>query len=913
MAHIKPTTPSTEDLLDLYSNQALLPMLKARGAFAKQTRKADMLAALSRIIEDAQNTRLAFDRLAAPQKLLLRLLREAGGRNTVRALKTAASRAGVTGFDEHLHELMRQAMVLYATRGSVRHELWRGPNSISYGWEPSLEYNIVGVPAALALAGDEIELPPPAHALRAFEGEPCSVQEQSPSGLLHAIFTVVRWVGEREIVLAKTTGAVKKLDARALQTQLKDRAEWSEFGLALAVRAGLLRQARGKIEVSPDAAAFFALPPREQVAQLYEAWMGLSTWSEFFRIEEIQTQDQNIPTEATAAYSFSDVPTAEGLPPARAFVMGVLKRSGSATMGQWQSLASLLEVVKVEEPEFLISHSRRRYYSSASRGGSYGGFWKRGLNFWEGRLSQTEDWNQVEGRFIRQMLCEPLLWLGLVATAQDEKGQLAAFRLTPLGAHLLGLAPAPPEAQGEQAQERPLIVQPNFEIIAYTEASHLRALYELERFAERVSAERVAHYKLSRASVHRGLQEGLSAQFMREFLESHSRSGVPQNIAYSLDDWQAQFERLTLHRSANVLEADSPSEMDALLSALPPAAVTRLAPLWAVIDPKYLEAAQNALAALPDARALDYALRVEQAFLVTEDLQIVVPQANLDLWLRSRLEQFADALPSTEPNREPKGELKGGARFEITRSSLARAGEVGLGHDEVMIFLEEFGTLPLPADVALTLRGWGGALAPVALGTMSVLVAEAGLLAQMAAVEALRPLLWLQADDRVALVRDQDVPKLRAELEQRGLLTNARPGTHLRELRRPKAPATRSRLLASNRAVSLERATLRKPEPAQVSARPEEDEVQLEAASDMERVQELLEGAIERSRSVVIEYQSKSLQSRRKVSPLEVIFDMGHDYLHAWDHWRGAHRVFRLDRILALAVLDEKFNANQFG
>jgi hypothetical protein len=805
---------TTSELLDLYSNAALLSMTKARGVYAKQMRKAEMLAALSQVLEDEESARRAFESLAAPAKVMLRLLREAGGASTLLGLKTAANRAGISNFDEHLHDLMRQSLVLFSTIGNVRHELWRNPNSVSYGWRASLDYKLVGVQAAMALAGDEVELPPPAHSLRAFEGEPHSVHEESPAALLHAVFTVARWAGERDIVLAKTTGAPKKTDLRALQAQLKGKPEWSDFVLALALGAGLLRQARGKIEAAPDAPAFFTLPPREQVARLYEAWLSLRTWSEFFRIPQIETDSQTIPSAAQSTYGYSDVPTAQALPPARAFVMGVLRRSGSATVGQWQSLASLLQVAEAEEPEFLIPRGRNRYHYGGAREDSYYGIWERGGSRWSSKLSRDEDWAKVEGGFIRQMLCEPLLWLGLVATAQDGKGEVVAFRLTPLGAQVLGLASALEEAREGEAGERPLIVQPNFEIIAYTEARHLTILYELERFADRVSAERVAHYALSRESVYRGLKDGLSAPEMRQFLERHSRSGLPQNIAYSLGDWQEQFERVTLRRSASVIEADSADELDALLGTLPAEAATRLAPCWAVIEPKYLQDARSALAARKDARALDYALPVAQAFHVTEDLQVVVPVENLDLWLRSRLEQFADALPSSD------GESDGATRFQISRSSLARAAEMRLKHDEVLAFLEEVGTPPLPADVSLTVRGWGDALAPAFLGAASVLVAEAGLVEQLAAVESLRSLLWLRADDRVALVRDEDVPRLRAELEKRGLLADATPSAHLRPPRRPKAEATPPRSRPAHRAVSITSGVGQKIRPAVVSRAP---------------------------------------------------------------------------------------------
>ena len=889
--------------LDLYAGPALAMMLKARGAYNKQTIKKDVIAALVKVIGDEEGTRAAFDKLHREQKVLLRLLREMGDTSSVHALKVAANAVGIGNYDAHLHELMRLALVLFNTPGNVRHEIWRVADGRYSNWDLDAQYGIMGVELALELADDSIELPRATHELEVYAAEPYSSAEQSPATLLHVVWSVVRWASEREITLTKTTGALRKADVKVLDAQLREQTELKGFALALAFGVGLLRQQRERIAATPDAAAFFGQSAHVQVKKLLAAWLQLQGWSEFFRIPEIETESQIVPRPQTQHWGYDtsgDVPNTQTLPAARAYFIGILKRVGGAGGGQWQSLASLRDLIKTENSEFLIPRiNPHNYYGSQRTDGVYTGFWPTGANRYRTFFQRGADWDKVEGRFLRQLLCEPLLWLGIVAIARDKNEEIVAFRLSPLGAHLLGLTAELPAETTETAAEKPLIVQPNFEILAYTQAGNLQVLYQLERFATRERAERVAHYKLDRESVTRGLQDGLSAGEMREFLEKHSRSGVPQNIAYSLDDWQLMWENLTIRPATTIIEAETEAEMDAFVARFPAEATTRLAPLWASLEARYIEIARTFLAN-ENARAFDYSIEIEQAFSTNENLEIVVPLGNLDLWLRSKLEQFADEQPASAT----------AARFQITRDSVERAAKMGVKAEAVLNFLHKVGTPSVPANVTLSIRGWGGAVKPLALGAMQVLVAPPAILEQMASIEELKTLLWLGAGG-VALIQAADVPKLKAELKKRGIAFDGTADAHLKAPQALELAATPKRQKPSHRGIEIGRAL--KTKKSVVPAHPDETDIELQVGLDEAAIEILLERAIEKSLCVVIEYQSKVRLALRKINPLEVFGDGGNIYVGAYDHWRKAGRVFRLDRIVRIALTDEKFDAAQFA
>ena len=895
-------TREIEKHLDSYTATALKAMLLARDKSATQTVKADVIAALVRVLSDEAATRATFEKLPPPAKVLLRLLREQGGQCSARALKTAADAVGLPRFNDVLAQLMKQALVLHVTpmTGQKRHELWVKPTVDYHGRINSYEYQLKGLDAALELADDSIELPPPAHPLAAYDEEPYGIEEQSPANLLHVLFNIVRWASEREITLTKTAGTIRKADLKALDTLLKDQEELKDFALSLAFSAELLRRKREKITPDARASEFFKRSPHEQVAALFEAWKKMENWSEFSQIPEIQAWGESIPL-GYSSYSSSDVPSAESLTSARAFFVNILKRAAKPTLGQWQSFDSLLTLVKAENSEFLIGPRSDLYSRGAAS--TYQGFWPQGQSTWKhDPFVRERDWNLVEGRFLRQLLVQPLHWLGVAAVGRDQNGAFVAFRISPLGAHLLGLSDEMPDLGAESEGEKPLIIQPNFEIIAYTEPQHLQTLYQLERFATRESAERVAHYKLDRDSVYRGLQDGLSATQMREFLENHSRSGVPQNIAYSLDDWQNQWESVTVWPSASILETDTPDEMDALIRTLSDEAIKRLAPTWAVVEPKHLQSARNYLTGSRGARALDYSLAIEQAFETTGDLEIVVPAANLDLWLRAKIEGFAGELDATKTE----------TRFAITRDSLARAAKSGLHADDILAFLASVGTPPIPANVALTVKGWSGEIAPVSLGSVQVLSAEPEVIAQMASVAELRKLLWLRAGDGAALVKSADAPKLKAALKKRGIAFDGEPENHLKAPRASKAEKQQPRRRPPNRSVAVDNGVGARIKPRQVAAHPDEDDIELQSGLDESDIETLLEGAIEQSVCVVIEYQSKARKAIRKISPIEVFGDGGNIYVGAYDHWRKAGRIFRVDRITRIAVTDDKFDPEQF-
>lgn len=151
---------------------------------------------------------------------------------------------------------------------------------------------------------------------------------------------------------------------------------------------------------------------------------------------------------------------------------------------------------------------------------------------WAGRPKTSEGWEAAWAA-----LLVGFLFLRLAPFAGARLGRLegdgVAFGLTDAGRYLLGAVDdfaLTPAADGGE-----VVVQPDFEIVFLAPAP--RAEAELGRIAERTGAGVGALFRLTRASVLRAAEQGVSAAKVLDTLETVSRGGVPANVARQVRDW----------------------------------------------------------------------------------------------------------------------------------------------------------------------------------------------------------------------------------------------------------------------------------------------------------------------------------------------------------------------------------------
>jgi hypothetical protein len=130
------------------------------------------------------------------------------------------------------------------------------------------------------------------------------------------------------------------------------------------------------------------------------------------------------------------------------------------------------------------------------------------------------------------------------------------MRLTHAGARLVGseVAPAPAAAAGS------LVVTPDFEVVLFPSGDDGELIHALDRFCVREKQGSLLHFRIRQEGVERALRGGVGLGEILVVLERHSRTPVPQNVAFSVRDWAMRAGLMRLAPSL-VLTCEEPDVM----------------------------------------------------------------------------------------------------------------------------------------------------------------------------------------------------------------------------------------------------------------------------------------------------------------------------------------------------------------
>jgi hypothetical protein len=301
------------------------------------------------------------------------------------------------------------------------------------------------------------------------------------------------------------------------------RAEAELLRFAL-MRLGALRVgSSGQLRPTRTVVEWLARPHFERLHQLLEAWV-VSDWDALRHLLGFQCK--------------ADTP--RDLVASRRMILAVLAQ---VAPGRWLNIHALCDEMRRLHPDFARP--------------------AESFESWQlyDRLGRARDgfahWDDVEGALVRATVECDLHWLGLCDKAYDDEGRVYAFRLTPLAATLLNgeVVPLPPA--------RPIVVQPNYDIIVPPDAAPL-ARFQVARIAERTTThdeQGLAIYRLTRACVEAELDRGARVDAIDTMLREASAAELPPNVAASLHEWGRSHGRLRVRR-LTLLHAD-----DSLLMA----------------------------------------------------------------------------------------------------------------------------------------------------------------------------------------------------------------------------------------------------------------------------------------------------------------------------------------------------------
>ncbi len=338
-----------------------------------------------------------------------------------------------------------------------------------------------------------------------------------------------------------------------------DSAAYVKFVLHLARQARLLStDLSGKLRPTAEGRQWLRGAPGLRAQVLFQAWQDDPRWDDLAAIPELLV-DRPWPADPAAP---------------RRRILHVLVEGPTET---WLAVTSWARYIESTDPDFL-------------RPGGAAGRPRVRRRETKTPLEGATSWREVEGRYLHFLLRGPLHWLGLAdigLAAQQEP----AFRLSALGKTLLH-----PEAGALELTEESIIVEGTFEIWVPAEACPY-ITFVLESFAERVQWDHLSQYRLTRQALHRALEAEERVERLLEALKRYGRGEIPQNVAYTLQEWAAAYGQLALERPV-LLKAEEAVLLEEVLAdpQVQQACGERLSPTAILVHPEQAAALVEHLA-----------------------------------------------------------------------------------------------------------------------------------------------------------------------------------------------------------------------------------------------------------------------------------------------------------------------------
>jgi hypothetical protein len=287
------------------------------------------------------------------------------------------------------------------------------------------------------------------------------------------------------------------------------------------------------------------------------------------------------------------------------------------------------------------------------------------------------------------LLCT-LVHLGLIERGHSGSGrtQRWSFRLTEVGRVVFG-APevAPPERAGAQSC---LTIQPSHEILLYLDAADGAIVTTLGRVATRVSAAGIVQtFKLTRDSVYGALEGGMTPAAIESFLASHSRNGLPDNVAQSLSEWARKRAAIVVRRGV-------------ALATVAPGEDVRGRPVgerFVALSPRGASPRAKELHVQVETRPPSKTWRVDEHGTVTVG-------APASLVGAARLRRIAN---------------QSGTTWRISADSVSAAREHGITAEQILKWLDIHASHGIPVLLSAAIKNWAGTKQRVFLGELVVL------------------------------------------------------------------------------------------------------------------------------------------------------------------------------------------------
>lgn len=265
----------------------------------------------------------------------------------------------------------------------------------------------------------------------------------------------------------------------------------------------------------------------EQLQILIDAWLNSAVYMELWHIEGLHPEPETWLYDAVSP---------------RKLFLEFLRDFTPA--GEWWSTDDFIMVVKEVEPDFQRPNGDYDNWYIRNDEGEY--------------LKGFDSWDAVEGAVLEFYLSAPMVWLGVVDTAED------AARLNAYGRALVNgeKLPNPPH------QDEPIHVTADGVIQVSRRASRMDR-FQVMRFTTWVSRAGDGTpytYKISMEGVRRGATQNINTSNIEVFLKRvMGVDSLPPTLAKQLETWGETARQTVSLEELLVLRTTSPETLDAIM------------------------------------------------------------------------------------------------------------------------------------------------------------------------------------------------------------------------------------------------------------------------------------------------------------------------------------------------------------
>ena len=174
-------------------------------------------------------------------------------------------------------------------------------------------------------------------------------------------------------------------------------------------------------------------------------------------------------------------------------------------------------------------------------------------------LSELElnAWSEESSAVTRETMTARLRLLeaaGMVAL--DDLNEPQVTGLTSWGREMLSLKTQEPEPDISEVEKAPILIQPNFDVLAPPEFGY-DALWRMEQIANFRRRDVMTEFHLSQKSLLRAMRRGWTADSIYSFLSESASGRIPDLVQFSIQEWCAKYGRVRFEKVVLVECADA--------------------------------------------------------------------------------------------------------------------------------------------------------------------------------------------------------------------------------------------------------------------------------------------------------------------------------------------------------------------